>query len=68
MSISLQSSSTWDVADASQNPAQSSPEVEKAAKSSEGSEISSEFFAEYFFLRTCFHFQENTVLYHCWKG
>lgn len=46
MSISLQSSSTWDVADASQNPAQSSPEVEKAAKSSEGSEVLSEFFAE----------------------
>ncbi|NWH61050.1 ARFG2 protein, partial [Geococcyx californianus] len=35
-----QSSSTWDVADTSQNPAQSSPEVEKAAKSSEGSEMS----------------------------
>lgn len=46
MSVSLQSSSTWDVADASQNPAQSSPEVEKAVKSSEGSEVSGEFPAE----------------------
>uniref|UniRef100_A0A8C8ABM2 ADP-ribosylation factor GTPase-activating protein 2 n=1 Tax=Otus sunia TaxID=257818 RepID=A0A8C8ABM2_9STRI len=35
-----QSSSTWDVADANQNPAESSPELEKAAKSSEGSEVS----------------------------
>ncbi|XP_074680135.1 ADP-ribosylation factor GTPase-activating protein 2 isoform X1 [Strix aluco] len=35
-----QSSGTWDVADASQNPAESSPELEKAAKSSEGSEVS----------------------------
>jgi len=46
MNISLQSSSTWDVADASQNPAQSSLEAEKAAKSSEGSEVLSEFPAE----------------------
>lgn len=46
MSTSLQSSNTWDVADASQNPAESSPEVEKAAKSPEGSEVSSEFFTE----------------------
>lgn len=46
MSISLQSSSSWDVAEASQNPAQSSPEAEKAAKSSEGSEVSSEFFTK----------------------
>lgn len=45
MSVSLQSSSTWDVADASQNLAQSSLEVEKAPKSSEGSEASSEFSA-----------------------
>lgn len=54
MSISLQSSSTWDVADASQNPAQSSPEMEKAAKSPEGSEVSSEFFTEYFFQEPAF--------------